>query len=168
MFKLFKTTKSPKFMILAVSIFASSTAFADGFVCESQEESLKVQVYNHTEPTQGTRNPAVMVISDPSRAAGKRTLAVFRSDEGELFADGSRFYAFSADSRLDQLSQWDAISHAIAGLEELEIMEVSLTTDFSYNRPVPNGAPVDGVLELVLKSGDLLWLEMDCKRYLKN
>lgn len=175
MFKVFKNTKllkNPTILAASVLIWGlsafSARVKADGFVCENLEESLKVQVYNHTKPTRGTRSPAVMVVSDPGRELGKKTIAVFRSADGELFADGSRFYAFSADASEAELPQWDAIRQAISGIEELEILEVSLAVDFKYSQPVPHGSPLEGVLELVLESGDLLWLEMDCVRYLKS
>lgn len=62
--------------LLVVGLVASSTSFASGFVCQS-EDGLTVKLYNQVHATKGTRNPAVLVVS--SDADG--TLLVRKGDE---------------------------------------------------------------------------------------
>lgn len=80
-------------LIFGLMGLAPLTARADGFVCESTHESLRIQVYNQTQPEAGTRNVAVMVLSDPSKPQGARTLARFRADHDDLSNSGARYTA---------------------------------------------------------------------------
>jgi hypothetical protein len=61
-----------KSLFIALLLTLSVNAFADGFKCEQLIHTLKIKVYNNTQPTEGTRNPAVMVLSDSSVAFGKK------------------------------------------------------------------------------------------------
>lgn len=155
--------------------FASQSAFADGFVCYSEAEQLQIQVYNHRSPSEGVRSPSVMIISDLGAILGEQTIAKFSSDKGELFANGARYFA-----RPNSILNGDQINddHQVEARPELaetfllnnsmaNLLELSLSVDFSYENPVENGETLDGVLELVSLEGDLEWARMSCHRYLR-
>jgi len=50
-----------KFLVLAVVTLASSLSLASGYVCEGQ--GYRVKMYNEVQPSLGTKNPAVLVVS---------------------------------------------------------------------------------------------------------
>jgi len=60
--------KTIAFALIALS--ASAAAHADGFVCQTVAGDLNIKAYNNTDATSGTRNAAVMVLSDPSVSGG--------------------------------------------------------------------------------------------------
>jgi hypothetical protein len=148
----------------AALLFAH-TAHSDGFVCDSTHESLRIQVYNHTQPRSGTRNVAVMVLSDPSKPWGERTLARFTAEADGLTNRGATYVAvLSRSSNLLSATE----SRRLQGLQLGQLEEIVLNIDFSYTYPVGHGDFVAGVLELNQISGDQLWVDLDCRRYLKS
>lgn len=62
-------------LMAALVVSASSAAMADGFRCEG--EGLRVKLYNQVQPSLGTKNPAVLIVSENN--AG--TLAVVQGDD---------------------------------------------------------------------------------------
>lgn len=60
---------------VVVSLLASGSAFASGWLCESQN-GFNVKVYNHTDPNKGTNNPAVFILANQ-----KGTLLVAKDDQ---------------------------------------------------------------------------------------
>jgi len=53
-----------KFSIIILATLFTSTAFADGLVCQSNDGVLSVKVYHQIYAAKGTRNSAVMIVSD--------------------------------------------------------------------------------------------------------
>jgi hypothetical protein len=147
--------------LLVLGSFAQG-ARADGFVCDATHESLRIQVYNRTQPREGTRNVAVMVLSDPSKARGHRTLLRFEADNDGLTNDGARYTA----TLLPRISPF--LNQQVQGIQLANLHEVSLKIDFSYHYPIGNEELVAGVLELTQVNGDQLWVDLDCTRYLKG
>src|SRR4051812_1738186 len=79
--RLTKKTKTPeerekmKYTMIALGLLLAATAaHADGFECQTVDQDLNIKVYNHTSPSEGTRVASVMVLSDPSVSAGKKTI----------------------------------------------------------------------------------------------
>ena len=64
-----------KLFIVTALTFVSSVAMADGFRC--QNNTFHAKLFNETQPGRGTRNPAVLVVSE--RDVG--TLATLEGDE---------------------------------------------------------------------------------------
>ncbi|MBI3558648.1 MAG: hypothetical protein HY074_20465 [Deltaproteobacteria bacterium] len=63
-------------IVTALTLVSSiSVAMADGFRC--QNNTLRAKLFNETQPGRGTRNPAVLVVSE--RDVG--TLATLEGDE---------------------------------------------------------------------------------------
>lgn len=61
--------------VLTLTLFLSSSAFADGFLCQSSD-GLRVKVYGHTNSEFPKLDAAAMIISRPSQKEDK-TVAVF-------------------------------------------------------------------------------------------
>lgn len=157
------------FLSLLTAIGAQ-VAQADGFVCDATHESLRIQVYNRTLPGEGTRNVAVMVVSDPLKAPGERTHFRFQADNESLARDGARFVAsvMTPDMISPAGNNPFFDSPRIQGIQFGQVQELALEIDFSYQNPVADGVVVNGVLELYQVNGDQLWVDMDCRRYLKG
>ncbi|MEO5666846.1 MAG: hypothetical protein ABIR96_02180, partial [Bdellovibrionota bacterium] len=134
----------------------------DGFVCDSTHESLRVQVYNRTQPGDGTRNVAVMVLSDPSLPRGERTLKRFEADNDTLANQGATYTAI-VQRQLQVMSDRQAL-----GVQLGQIQELALSIDFSYRSPVTQNDVVSGVLQITQVNGDQLWVDMDCHHYRKG
>ncbi len=62
------------FIVIALTL-VSSVAMADGYRC--QNNTFRAKVYNETQPERGTRNPAVLIVSQ--RNVG--TVATLEGDE---------------------------------------------------------------------------------------
>ncbi len=147
--------------VIVVGSFAQGV-LADGFVCDATHESLRIQVYNRTQAVEGTRNVAVMVLSDSSKPRGQRTLLRFDADNDGLTNDGARYSA----TLLPRISP--LMDRQVQGIQLGQLHEVALKIDFSYRYPVGNDDLVAGVLELTQMNGDQLWVDLDCTRYLKG
>src|SRR6185503_10108376 len=78
-----------KAFILMVAMVASSAAYADGFKCETLAGDLAIKAYNNTQPSEGTRTGAVMVLSDPAVNSGRKTIARFTDVNGVLTSQGA-------------------------------------------------------------------------------
>ena len=153
-----------KKIIIASVLSLSSTAFADGFICEAQNESLKIKVFHQTEPALGTRNSAIMILSNPDVQAGRKTIATFESDAATLTNDGATYTA-NVDLRFRNSNR----RGELVGPTKLgEIKHIVLAVDFSYARPVAAGSQVAGELTLLKRDGDQADIELVCTRYLKG
>jgi hypothetical protein len=151
-------------LVMAAVMASSSAAFADGFVCETRSQDLNVKVYNHTAPEYGTRNAAVMVVSDPSVSHGRKTIARFTSVNGRITNKGA-FYVADVDLRYKDSKRKGEL---IGGTKLGELDKIVLDVDFSYSRPIANGEEVRGMLSLNKRNGQVIDLAVDCYRYLKN
>jgi hypothetical protein len=153
-----------KYIVMLALTLVASQAKADGFVCETTEGDLTVKVYNHTQANDGTRNGAIMVLSNPSADAGSRTLATF-TDVKSILSNHGADYSADVDLRFHGARRDDAL---VAGTQLRELDTIELNVDFSYNQPVVAGEHVAGDLVLVKREGGKETLSVDCTRYLKN
>ncbi|HEY8280368.1 MAG TPA: hypothetical protein VIH99_12140, partial [Bdellovibrionota bacterium] len=129
---------------LAVAAFSGS-ARADGFNCQTTDGSLNVKIYNHVQPSEGTRVGSVMVLSDPSVMGGRKTIARFTDVNGRL---DSRSSVFTADVDLrynDSARKGELIMGTKLGF----INTITADIDFSYAYPVEDGAALDGKLTIL-------------------
>jgi len=147
--------------ILALALTATA-AHADGFQCSSTDGSLNVRVFNHVRPELGTRNAAVMVLSDPGVGYGRKTIARFKD---VLLSNEGAVYTANVDLRYGDSARKGEL---IAGTKLGHIDTILLAVDHSYNYPVDDGALVAGWLEITKRDGGVISLNMDCARYLKN
>jgi hypothetical protein len=153
-----------KKVILALTVIAAATAArADGFVCQT-ESGLNVKVYNHTDASEGTRNGAMMILSDSTVGAGNKTVATFSHVKGTLASSSANYVAdvdlrFSGSNRKGEL---------LAGTKLGEVDMIVLSVDFSYAAPVEAGVELTGELTLIKRNGQEIIEQASCQRYLKN
>lgn len=153
-----------KALVVLMTALFGSQAFADGFVCENLEHNVTVKVYNHTQPTLGTRNAAKMIVSNPSIADGRKTIATFADADALLTNDGST-YTGKVDHRYIESRRKGEL---LAGTKLGNVAFVILDVDFSYASPVVDGSELAGELIIQRRSGDDIRIDVLCERYLKH
>jgi len=151
------------FITTLVLLSGLTQARADGWVCATEDESLRVRVYNHVQPELGTRTAAVMVFSDPRVGAGRKTIARFTA--GNTLSNLGSSYEANVDLRFADSS---AKGELIAGTKLGFIDTITMDVDFNYSRPVAAGELTQGDLTVVKRNGRITQLEVSCERYLKN
>jgi hypothetical protein len=152
------------FTLAAINLVASTSVLADGFVCESIPGDIRVRVYNSTQPSVGTRTFHTMVISDPRVNYGRKTIARFDRASSAVKAYSSTYHAEVA-TRLESNS---GAGELIGPTKLGQLKAILLNIDFKYSAPIANGAKTTGKLTLIKNDNDLIQLDMDCIRYLKN
>jgi hypothetical protein len=151
-----------KNLFLVVSLMiASSSAFADGFVCRGND--LVVRTYNNVQPSEGTRNAAILVISDKTVKYGRKTIAKFKG-ENTLKNSGTNYVA-NVDLRYNNSKRK---GEYIGGTRLGELKTIELYVNYSYANPRSNGSHVEGQLLLNKRNRDVIPVALDCYRYLKN
>lgn len=150
--------------IALVIMLASSAAFADGFVCEGKKTGLNFKMYNKTMTA--TRTGAVMVVSDPKVAYGRKTIATFSDVQGLLASEGARYVA-NVDSRYTTVGR---IGENIAGtkLGELRTIDVAIDFNYYYDTPSNKGEKYAGKVTYVKENGERKTENLACVRYKKN
>lgn len=149
-----------KFALVALVLIASSIANADGFLCETQS-GLRLKVFNHIEPSRGTRTPAVMVVSDSTVQVGHKTIGVFRVADAQLLVEEDSYLA-KVDLRSGSRSEM------LADTKLGNVDRIKLYVDFSYSRPVAHGTELTGTMTLLKRDAGLVVEQAICTRYLKN
>jgi hypothetical protein len=147
-----------------MSLVTANAAFADGFVCQTVDGSLNIKVFNHVQAEEGTRNAAVMVLSDPAVSSGRKTIARFTDVNGTLDSESASFVA-DVDLRFADSRRKGEL---ILGTKLGELDQVYLDLDYSYNSPVEAGEEVEGQITLVKRNGKLVSEDVLCTRYLKS
>jgi len=154
------------FTIALFMLAASATnAKADGFNCASDNDDVHAKVYNHIDPSAGTRTPAVLIISDPQDGAEKNhTIAHFTDVDGTLTSHGARYVATVSDE-LRASAKGDSL---ISGTRLADVATMTLNVVYAFNHPLPNGAETSGYLVLSKTDGTTTAMELVCKRYLRK
>ena len=150
-----------KNLIICSLMFTGFQAAADGFICRATDKSLNVALYNSTK---APRVAEVMVVSDPTIAYGRQTVARFLRENGTLASKGSNFVG-TVDPSVPDTSRG---GENIAGTKLGNIKSMILTVDFSYARPVADGEELEGLLTLSKRNGGIVEVELECLRYLKG
>lgn len=153
-----------KFALALTALLATSSAFADGFRCETVEGDLKLAIYNSTNPSKGTRTASTMVLSDPSVSNGRRTIAKFTEVKGTLSRSGATFVA-DVDLRV---AESRTAGEYLVGTRLGQVDQIHVDVDFNYGQPVEAGTELDGVLTVVKRNGSEIVRDLICTRYLKN
>ena len=147
-----------------IALGFSATAKADGFVCQANDGTLTVKVYNHTHAEDGVRNASVMVLSDPRVSDGLHTIARFTADNTRLTNTGATFVA-DVDLRYNDSNR---SGEYVAGTRLGYVDTFTLYVDFSYAAPVAAESEMEGTLVVSKRNGTKDSLDMTCTRYLKN
>jgi hypothetical protein len=147
-----------------IAMLAASSAYADGWQCQTVERDLNVAVYNHTQPSQGTRNAAIMIVADPAVQAGRKTVATFTDIEQTLSSQGSTYTAFASQA----VNQGARGGEYLSGTRLMYVRALQLQVAFNYAVPTAARALVPGRLLVEKINGERLVRNMVCARYLKN
>jgi hypothetical protein len=153
-----------KTVFAMIAVLFGSQAFADGFVCENLQQGIRVKVFNHTQAEDGTRNAAIMVVSDLTVKNGRKTIATFEDSDSLLTNDGAT-YTSKVDLRF---SGSDRKGELLLGTKLGEVKFMILDIDYSYAAPVEDGAIVDGEFILKQRDGEVIRTNVICIRYLKG
>jgi hypothetical protein len=152
-----------KTLLLAALALSPLTAFADGFKCTVANDSLNVKVFNSTDASIGTRVPAIVVISDSRREFGNKTIATFDGEKGVISSSGAD-YELNVDHRFKGVEKGGA---DIAGTKLMYLRKIGVQIDYSYDRPLEDGARVYGTITFTKDNGESSYKALDCNRYLK-
>ncbi len=150
-----------KKLLTVIAMVASQQAMADGFLCQTVDGDLNIKIYNQTQPEEGTRNAAVMVLSDTAVGFGNKTIAKLSADADTLSNEGTS-YRGKVDLR--RLSGGELI----AGTKLEYVKHIDVTVDFSYANPVAHGTVLRGWMRVAKRDGSVISDKLVCKRYLKN
>ena len=144
---------------------AALSAQASGYVCSADLGALKVQVYNQVQPELGTRNGAVMILSDNEVGHGNKTIAKFTSASG-LLASRNFTYTANVDLRFSDSSRKGEL---IGGTKLGELDKIVLDVhDAFLIAEREEGNEVSAELTLVKRNGQEINLDATCTRYAKN
>lgn len=149
--------------ILSTAILFGTPALADGFRCQVANHPLSVTVYNHTQPEMGTRNAAVMILSDSSIGEGRKTIAVLRDGSG-LLRNDSALYEADVDLRF---SESNRKGERVAATKLGQLKSVELDVDFVFGRIIEDES-LDAVVRLNKRDGEVLSYSASCERYKKS
>ena len=153
-----------KTVLILLAALTTTNVLASGFICEALDADLDIKVYNKVMPAEGTKNPAIMVLSNPTISQGRKTIAVFKETNGLLTKNG-QMYVAKVDHRFNDTGRKGEL---LAGTNIGNVKQVILNLDFSYAFPVDSGDYVPGTLSIVRRNGNTIHLELECERYLKN
>lgn len=164
-----KTSKNIlKTTALALGCLAGVGAQADGFQCVARNSGLNLKLYNHTGAPQGTRAPAILVISNPEVQSPNKTIAKFSGQNGTLSYQGYGVYEAKVDLRFKDTQrggEW------IAGTKLNQLQTIKLNLNFSYDSTSTSLARMDSVsgkITYLKRNGEQLVETVSCKRYLKS
>ncbi len=149
-------------LTLAMVGALSTPALADGFICSAIDHDLNVKVYNHTSPKMGTRNAAVMILSNPTVGQGRRTIAIFRDVSNTLSNEGSNYLA-KVDLRFNDSGRKGEF---VAGTRLGEIATIDLSVDHVYGDNFEKGSLTTALAVISLRNGETIVADLDCERYL--
>lgn len=153
-----------KSLLVASLMVLSSVAMADGFKCEQLDSGLNIKVFNKTDASAGTRNAAVMVLSDSNIGSGNKTIASFKANKRTLGQNGTSYMA-QVDLRVSESSR---SGENILGTKLGQIAKIYVDVDHNYNEPMANGEYTTGTISIEKRNGDVKSFDLDCARYLKN
>lgn len=149
-----------------MGMMAATAAKADGFTCEGMNTGLIFKMYNHTRAEDGTRNAAIMVISDPSIAYGNKTIVSFLDAKSTLSNKGAT-YLGKVDLRVIESSRK---GENIAGTKLGELKSIKAAVNFNYSSDTPSekGEGFSGKATYAKRNGEILEERLACTRYKKN
>lgn len=152
-------------MVAALALTLSSQAKADGFKCLTADQSLKVQFFNHTDPSEGTRAVSTMVLSDQTVNFGNKTIAVFSSDKGTLTFSGNGQYVAKVDLRVKELKH---AGEYLAGTRLGYVDQIVVNIAHAYGEQTEAGDVFPAAMTVIKRNGQKVSETLLCERYLKQ
>lgn len=150
--------------LIVTLLMVTGVAKADGFKCYAPEFDQNIKVFNHTQADEGTRNAAIMVVSDEAISAGRKTVATFSDVKNTLTNTGASYNA-KVDLRV---SESNRKGENVFGTKLGEIATIKLNVFFTYGDNLVDGETLDGKLIVTKRNGDKIKSAVECSRYLKN
>lgn len=147
-----------------MSLGFSGAAMADGFICDTLDGQYTMKVYNHTSPSQGTRNGAILILSDNTIRTGRKTVATF-DGENTLWDREGAVYVANVDLRYKNSGR---AGENVLGTKLGMIDTIKLNIAFHYNSPVKAGQELDAQIVVTKRNGQKGKTAAVCSRYLKN
>lgn len=152
-----------KVLLVAALVLAASAAKADGFICETHDGVLKIKAFDQVQPELGTRNPAVLILSDNTVQYGRKTIATFASEQT---LDGS---AANYVARVDlRYNNSNTKGEYLLGTRLGELKTVAVDVEFSFASPVAKGRLLSGLITATKRNGQVIEQDLECTRYLKQ
>lgn len=163
-------------ILAAMAILAASSAKADGFKCEGANTGLSVKVFNHTQPSDGTRNAAAMILADTYVNSPNKTIAKFTDENHTLAYKGYGLFEAKVDLRYIESSKK---GENVAGTKLGHLKNIDLQVfvnrgnqklKFTYDiaEMFKNNAVLDATLTYVKRNGEVREEKAICARYTKN
>ena len=152
-----------KAALLLALVLAPVSAFADGFRCETPNDTLVIKIYNNTDSKIGTRVPAKIIVSDSRRNFGNKTIATFDGADGLIESDGAK-YLVNVDGRFSGSNRG---GEDIAGTKLKYLKGMNVRIAYSFDRPLEDGARVSGNVIFTKTNGEKTFRQLVCARYLK-
>lgn len=153
---------------MIAGMVSGTVAKADGFNCQGRSTGINIKLFNNTQPEAGTREVAVMVLSNPSVHTPNKTIAKFTGANGTLAAKGYGKYEAKVDLRFNDSGR---AGELIGGTKLGQLKKILLDLNFSYNTidvELAKVSSVYGVIKYVKRDGDINSESVVCSRYLKN
>lgn len=153
-------------MIITLNSFS---AFADGFTCTNIDGDLKVSVYNKIDPLDGTRSPAVMIVSNPAIQSRRKTIAKFSEENRTLDTSHTTadYLVFTGDVDL-RFSDSNRKGEYLFGTRLGEVDFIQLNVDFTYGDNLMSGDKTSGSIVVMKRDGKAIVRPAVCTRYLRN
>ena len=152
-------------MFLSVLVGASSS-FADGFICEGLNTRTTFKIYNKTYASEGTRNVAVMIVTNPLPLVGSKTAASFSESKNTLTSSGTNYTA-TVDLRVTESSDENELVGGTK-LGGLSTIKVHVFFNYLLDTPSHNGQKFKGYVDYLKRNGEILTEKIECSRYVKN
>ena len=154
-----------RYSLLLSLLLLAPLSQASGFVCLSPGGQLRIRLFHHAHAARGTRKAAVMVLSNPQKAWGQRTIAVFSEAEGTLTQESGSFFG---EMRVDSPGIANKKNKFVGDIPVENISSIELSPNFSYANPVDSGTLLSASFRMLLVEGRPISGEIACKRYLKQ
>jgi len=155
--------------MLAALLISSTSALADGFLCEGKNSGLQIKLYNHTDPALGTRTPAVLVLSNPRVQSDRKTIAVFSDQNQTLEYLGRGQYQAKVDLRyLDSGRQGENVAGTKLGQLKTIILKIKFSYSHSGTQIANSVDEIPASLFYQKRNSELLDEQATCKRYRKQ
>jgi len=125
-----------QFALILFALAGTSVAHADSFVCETGDQTISVKLQNHVHADYGTREAAILIVSDNTADVGGRTLIT----STDISQNGPFWTANTPNGDSET---------TLGSLNLAQIQKVTLDIpSFNFNESNKDGETLEGVLYL--------------------
>ncbi len=154
---------------LVATLAMPALSHASGFLCQNAAGDLRIETRDHVHRERGTRNVALMILSDPTLKAGgrgqsgNRTIAKFDSEKDRVRSRGS-LYEAEVDLRRSNQRKGEYVG----GTRLQYVDRFELEVNFKYSRPLDDGQITNGEFRIIKRDGRIITHAVKCERKLKH